>query len=143
MDFNTTKKKIAGLVGAGTLAVGGFIWNNGGKEVVSTTTKTVIQKTAPEVINSLPEPLKTNLQNSSIDSTRSTDFQTAYQACQDEIAQNPNIDLKDTVAIYDANITCLLVQKNQGEILDKMAQDDPELKQTLIEIRSKLSQTPQ
>ncbi len=42
--------------------------------------------------------------------------------------------------MYDAQVACLLINKNQGATLDKMAENDDELKRTLVEIRQKNSQ---
>lgn len=139
--MNTVKKGILGTIGAGALAVGGFVWESGGKDVAKDMTKTAINHAAPEIKALIPEPLKAGLLNNEISPEKSNEFQTAYEQCHEQTANNPKINLSDVVAVYDANITCLLVQKNQGTTLDKIAENNPELKQTLAEIRQKLSST--
>lgn len=142
MEKSTIKKSVAGLVGTGLLAVGSFLWDNGGKQATADVTKKAIQENAPELIASLPEPFKTHLLNGEISAENSKEFQAAYERCYNKAGQNPNLDLKDTVAVFDYSIKCLLVEENQGATLDKMAEKDEELKLTLKEIRTKISQQP-
>lgn len=139
--MNTVKKGILGTIGAGALAVGGFVWESGGKDVAKDMTKTTIQNAAPEIKALIPEPFQAALLSGNVKPEQSAAFQTAYEQCHEQTANNPKINLNDVVAVYDANITCLLVQKNQGEVLDKMAETNAELKQTLVEIRQKITQT--
>lgn len=138
------KKGILATVGGGIVAVGGaiggFVWQNGGQDVAKEVTKTAIQQAAPEVKAMIPEPFKTHLAGKEIAPNESVAFQAAYEKCNDKTANNPKINLNDVVAVYDANVQCLLVVENQGTTLDKMAEKDAELKQTLAEIRQKLSQ---
>lgn len=138
---NNVKKGILGTIGAGVLAVGGFIWDNAGKDVAKDLTKTAIQNAAPEIKALIPEPFQAALLSGNVKPEQSTAFQAAYEQCHEQTANNPKIDLNDVVAVYDADITCLIVHKNQGEVLDKMAETNAELKQTLAEIRQKITQT--
>lgn len=133
------KKGILGTLGAGVLAVGGFIWQNGGQDVAATATKQAVQQIAPEILDNLPDPFKAGLLKIDASNEQAKAFQQAYEQCHDATAQNPKINLNDVAAVYDANVQCLLVDKNQGFTLDKMAEQDAELKQTLIDIRQKLS----
>lgn len=142
MEQSTIKKSVAGLVGTGLLAVGGFLWDNGGKQVAADATQKAIQENAPELIASLPESFKTHLLNGEISAENSKEFQAAYERCYNKAGQNPNVDLKGPVAVFDYNIKCLLVEENQGTTLDKMAEKDKELKLTLDDIRAKISQQP-
>lgn len=139
--MNTVKKGILGTIGAGALAVGGFVWESGGKDVAKDMTKTTIQNAAPEIKALIPEPFQAALLSGNVKPEQSATFQTAYEQCHDQIGTNGKIKLDDSPAVYDATVTCLLVEKNQGEILDKMAENDAELKLTLQEIRQKIKQT--
>ncbi|MDO4878243.1 MAG: hypothetical protein Q3966_02980 [Neisseria sp.] len=67
------------------------------------------------------------------------DFNLAYSACRDEIATNPAIDLNNDVAVYDETVKCLILEKNQGQMLDKLAKADPNLARTVKEVKNRLA----
>lgn len=134
------KKGILGTIGVGVLAVGGFLWDNGGKQVVGDTTKTAIQQAAPQVKAMIPEPFKSQILGGKVEETQANDFQAAYERCHDRVGKNPHINLNDPVAVFDASVKCLIVEENQGATLDKMAESDAELKQTLADFRLQISQ---
>lgn len=67
-------------------------------------------------------------------------YREADERCADQVAQNPAVDLNDSVAVSEARIRCLLVTENQGAALDALAENDAELKQLLADIRRQLSQ---
>lgn len=75
MEKSTIKKSVAGVIGTGLLAVGGFLWDNGGKQVAADATQKAIQENAPELIASLPESFKTHLLNGEISAENSKEFQ--------------------------------------------------------------------
>lgn len=123
-------KKIYAKITAAIAAIAAIfisIFINEVKEVI----KPIVKETMNELIITGKESLGTSEYKS---------FEQASLECQTEISTNSKIDLNDSVAVYDAIINCLLVQKNQGNALDKIAEEDNELKQTLAEIRQKLSQ---
>lgn len=122
------KKKILGGAGAAALGLGTFVWHNGGEKVAEEAVQTHV---APVMREKLGLPEK-----------QEDAFKQASEQCHEQTAQNPQIDLGDSAAVYDAMLRCLIVDKNQGAALDKMAETDKDLQQDLAEIRAKLSSNP-
>ena len=137
---NKVKTKIIGMIGTAATGVGLCVWNHGGQDMAADVTTRTVKAVAPELVKNLPEKMQGSIMNSGVDEEQVKAFSASYDDCRDEVAGNPQIDLKDISAVYDAQVACLLINKNQGATLDKMAENDDELKRTLVEIRQKNSQ---
>lgn len=66
------------------------------------------------------------------------EFNTQYEKCEDGIAMDRRIDLQNHSLVFQHKIRCMIVN-NQGEMLDKIAESDDNLAQTIYEVKKSIS----
>ena len=62
------------------------------------------------------------------------EFNNQYEKCEDSIAMDRRIDLQNHSLVFRYKIRCMIVN-NQGEMLDKIAESDDNLAQTIYEVK--------
>ena len=125
------------LAGAGVVlaGIGGFAL-----DVVKPAATETAKKHLPAVMEKVIGSNSASEATASAASSAADAYREADERCADQVAQNPAVDLNDSVAVSEARIRCLLVTENQGAALDALAETDAELKQLLADIRRQLSQ---
>ena len=66
------------------------------------------------------------------------EFNNQYEKCEDSIAMDRRIDLRNHSLVFQHKIRCMIVN-NQGEMLDKIAESDDNLAQTIYEVKKSIS----
>ena len=157
MAENGKKKWLVGTLSATALAVGSFTY-----DLVKPTIQDYIKRNAPGYVQNAKEAfiatqvatstpsMSTTSQPENTAETEAADtdtaaaeesaFKTAYNECNAETGNNPDIDLNNEIEVHRANLKCLIVNKNQGAYLDKRAASDSNLRDNLQEIRNELTQ---
>ena len=64
-------------------------------------------------------------------------FNATYKECETDVTQIPNIDLQNDNLIFHLKIRCMIV-RNQGQMLDKIAETEPHLVQTIKEVKQNI-----
>ncbi|MDO5355960.1 MAG: hypothetical protein Q4E77_00490 [Conchiformibius sp.] len=125
------------LAGAGVVlaGIGGFAL-----DVVKPAATEAAKKHLPAMLETAVQHAPASAVAVSAASSAADAYREADERCADQVAQNPAVDLNDSVAVSEARIRCLLVTENQGAALDALAETDAELKQLLADIRRQLSQ---